>query len=172
MTTSRYYTPSGRCIQKPYEDGVEEYQKDYYKRMSQGELSSADSNHFADSLRCYTAGKRVVYGGGGIMPDVFVPVDTSRASDYLINLRSKGLFNTFSLQWVEENRTEFLKKAPSYKNFSSEYEKMNVLEEFKKYAEKEGVTPKEVKKELDEIEEQFSDDPAYVALLRAERNSQ
>lgn len=147
LTTSRYYTPSGRCIQKPYEDGVEEYQKDYYKRMSQGELSSADSNHFADSLRCYTAGERVVYGGGGIMPDVFVPVDTSRASDYLINLRSKGLFNTFSLQWVEENRTEFLKKAPSYKNFSSEYEKMNVLEEFKKYAEKEGVTPKEVKKE-------------------------
>ena len=147
LTTSRYYTPSGRCIQKPYEDGVEEYQQDYNKRLSHGELTNADSIHFADSLRYYTAGNRVVYGGGGIMPDIFVPIDTSRASDYLINLRSKGLFNNYSLKWVEEHREEFLKKAPTYKDFSKEYEKLNLLKDFEKYAEQEGVKRTEVKKE-------------------------
>lgn len=147
LTTSRYYTPSGRCIQKPYDAGVEEYQMDYYNRLSHGELLSADSVHFADSLRCFTSGNRLVYGGGGIMPDVFVPIDTMRASDYMINLRSKGLFNSFALNWTEENREQFLKKAPTYDNFSKEYEKMNVLSEFEKYAEQEGVSRNAIKKE-------------------------
>lgn len=163
LTTSRYYTPSGRCIQKPYEDGVEEYQQDYNKRLSHGELTNADSIHFADSLRYYTAGNRVVYGGGGIMPDIFVPIDTSRASDYLINLRSKGLFNNYSLKWVEEHREDFLKKAPTYKDFSKEYEKLNLLKDFEKYAEQEGVKRTEVKKEwvnkiiLDYLQKETSD---------------
>lgn len=147
LTTSRYYTPSGRCIQKPYDAGVEEYQMDYYNRLSHGELLSADSVHFADSLRCFTLGNRLVYGGGGIMPDVFVPIDTMRASDYMINLRSKGLFNSFALNWTEENREQFLKKAPTYDKFSKEYEKMNVLSEFEKYAEQEGVSRNAIKKE-------------------------
>ena len=147
LTTSRYYTPSGRCIQKPYDAGVEEYQMDYYNRLSRGELLSADSVHFADSLRCFTSGNRLVYGGGGIMPDVFVPIDTMRASDYMINLRSKGLFNSFALNWTEENREQFLKKAPTYDKFSKEYEKMNVLSEFEKYAEQEGVSRNAIKKE-------------------------
>lgn len=147
LTTSRYYTPSGRCIQKPYDAGVEEYQMDYYNRLSHGELLSADSVHFADSLRCFTSGNRLVYGGGGIMPDVFVPIDTMRASDYMINLRSKGLFNSFALNWTEENREQFLKKTPTYDKFSKEYEKMNVLSEFEKYAEQEGVSRNAIKKE-------------------------
>ena len=147
LTTSRYYTPSGRCIQKPYDAGVEEYQMDYYNRLSHGELLSADSVHFADSLRCFTSGNRLVYGGGGIMPDVFVPIDTMRASDYMINLRSKGLFNSFALNWTEENREQFLKKAPTYDKFSKEYEKMNVLSEFEKYAGQEGVSRNAIKKE-------------------------
>lgn len=147
LTTSRYYTPSGRCIQKPYDAGVEEYQMDYYNRLSHGELLSADSVHFADSLRCFTSGNRLVYGGGGIMPDVFVPIDTMRASDYMINLRSKGLFNSFALNWTEENREQFLKKAPTYDKFSKEYEKMNVLSEFENYAEQEGVSRNAIKKE-------------------------
>lgn len=163
LTTSRYYTPSGRCIQKPYEDGVEEYQQDYNKRLSHCELTNADSIHFADSLRYYTACNRVVYGGGGIMPDIFVPIDTSRASDYLINLRSKGLFNNYSLKWVEEHREDFLKKAPTYKDFSKEYEKLNLLRDFEKYAEQEGVKRTEVKKEwvnkiiLDYLQKETSD---------------
>lgn len=120
---------------------------DYYNRLSHGELLSADSVHFADSLRCFTSGNRLVYGGGGIMPDVFVPIDTMRASDYMINLRSKGLFNSFALNWTEENREQFLKKAPTYDKFSKEYEKMNVLSEFEKYAGQEGVSRNAIKKE-------------------------
>ena len=104
LTTSRYYTPSGRCIQKPYDAGVEEYQMDYYNRLSHGELLSADSVHFADSLRCFTSGNRLVYGGGGIMPDVFVPIDTMRASDYMINLVQRACLT--ALHSIGQKRTE------------------------------------------------------------------
>lgn len=163
LTTSRYYTPSGRCIQKPYEDGVEAYQEDYAKRYKNGEMTNADSIHFADSLKYKTNNGRTVYGGGGIMPDIFIPMDTSRASDYLINLRSKSLFNNYALNWVEENREEFLKKAPDFKNFKQEYDKLNLLKEFEKYAEKEGVTRSEIKKEwvnqivIDYLKKEISD---------------
>lgn len=147
LTTSRYYTPSGRCIQKPYEDGVEAYHNDYAQRYKQGEMTNADSIHFADSLKYRTNNGRTVYGGGGIMPDIFIPMDTSRASDYLINLRSKSLFNNYALKWVEENRESFLKKAPDFNQFEKEYAKLNLLKDFEAYAEKEGVTKNEIKKE-------------------------
>jgi hypothetical protein len=147
LTTSRYYTPSGRCIQKPYDEGVEAYKNDYAQRYKHGEMTNADSIHFADSLKYKTNKGRTVYGGGGIMPDIFIPMDTSRASDYLINLRSKSLFNNFALNWVEENRENFLKKAPDFSNFSKEYDKLNLLKDFEAYAEKEGVTKNEIKKE-------------------------
>ncbi len=163
LTTSRYYTPSGRCIQKPYDEGTDSYQQDYERRYKHGELLNADSIHFADSLKCFTAAGRVVYGGGGIMPDVFMPIDTSRASDYLINLRSKGLFNTFALEWVEQNRESFMKKAPDYDSFSKEYDKLNLLSEFEKFAVENGVRKNEIKKEwvnsivMDCLKEETSD---------------
>lgn len=166
LTTSRYYTPSGRCIQKPYDEGVEAYQNDYAQRYKQGEMTNADSIHFADSLKYKTNNGRTVYGGGGIMPDVFIPMDTSRASDYLINLRSKSLFNNYSLNWVEKNREDFLKKAPEFKDFSKEYDKLNLLKDFEAYAEKEGVTKTEVKKEwvnqivMDYLKSEMSDSNA------------
>lgn len=166
LTTSRYYTPSGRCIQKPYDEGVEAYKNDYEQRYKHGEMTNADSIHFADSLKYKTNKGRTVYGGGGIMPDVFIPMDTSRASDYLINLRSKSLFNNFSLNWVEENREEFLKKAPEFKDFSKEYDKLNLLKDFEAYAEKEGVTKTEIKKEwvnqivMDYLKNEISDSNA------------
>lgn len=166
LTTSRYYTPSGRCIQKPYDEGVEVYQNDYAQRYKQGEMTNADSIHFADSLKYKTNNGRTVYGGGGIMPDVFIPMDTSRASDYLINLRSKSLFNNYSLNWVEKNREDFLKKAPEFKDFSKEYDKLNLLKDFEAYAEKEGVTKTEVKKEwvnqivMDYLKSEMSDSNA------------
>ncbi len=166
LTTSRYYTPSGRCIQKPYDEGVEAYQNDYAQRYKQGEMTNADSIHFADSLKYKTNNGRTVYGGGGIMPDVFIPMDTSRASDYLINLRSKSLFNNYSLNWVEKNREDFLKKAPEFKDFSKEYDKLNLLKDFEVYAEKEGVTKTEVKKEwvnqivMDYLKSEMSDSNA------------
>jgi len=106
LTTARYYTPSGRCIQRPYDEGDDAYRQDINRRYSHGELVNADSIHFADSLKYRTAHGRIVYGGGGIMPDVFVPIDTMRLSDYYISLRGKGLLNTFPLQWADQHRRD------------------------------------------------------------------
>ncbi|MDR1005997.1 MAG: S41 family peptidase [Bacteroidales bacterium] len=147
LTTSRYYTPSGRCIQKSYAKGVEDYYNDFAKRYNHGEFRSADSITFPDSLHYYTNNKRTVYGGGGIMPDVFVPMDTARASDYLINLRSKGVFNSFAVKWAENNREKILKAYPKFEDFDKAYDKLDIMPEFVKYAKKEGVEPNNIKKE-------------------------
>lgn len=104
LTTARYYTPSGRCIQRPYDEGSDAYRRDAADRYKHGELVNADSIHFPDSLRYTTAHGRTVYGGGGIMPDVFVPMDTMRLSDYFISLRGKGLLNTFPMHWADAHR--------------------------------------------------------------------
>ncbi len=147
LTTSRYYTPSGRCIQKPWDDGLDSYYNDYMKRFQHKELITPDSISFPDSLKYSTANGRIVYGGGGIMPDVFVPIDTSRASDYLINLRSKGIFNNFTMQWVDDNRTTFLKQNPTFDDFNKTYPSLNLMKEFTAYAQKEGVEHNDIKKE-------------------------
>ena len=106
LTTARYFTPSGRCIQRPYDEGDDAYRQDINRRYSHGELVNADSIHFADSLKYTTAHGRTVYGGGGIMPDVFVPMDTMRLSDYFISLRGKGLLNSFPMQWADQHRRD------------------------------------------------------------------
>ena len=147
LTTSRYYTPSGRCIQKPWDDGLDSYYNDYMKRYQHKELITPDSIKFPDSLKYTTSNGRIVYGGGGIMPDVFVPIDTSRASDYLINLRSKGIFNNFTMQWVDDNRTIFLKQNPTFDDFNKTYPSLNLMKEFTAYAQKEGVEHNDIKKE-------------------------
>lgn len=147
LTTSRYYTPSGRCIQKPWDDGLDSYYNDYMKRFQHKELITPDSISFPDSLKYSTANGRIVYGGGGIMPDVFVPIDTSRASDYLINLRSKGVFNNFSMHWMEENRESFLKQNPRFEDYNNSYPSLNLMEKFTAYAKKEGIEQNEIKKE-------------------------
>lgn len=112
LTTARYYTPSGRCIQRPYEEGSDAYRQDVNERYKHGELVNADSIHFPDSLKYRTAHGRTVYGGGGVMPDIFVPMDTMRLTDYFISLRGKGLLNTFPLQWADAHR-----KDAAVKNF-------------------------------------------------------
>ena len=112
LTTARYFTPSGRCIQRPYDEGSDAYRDDISERYKHGELVNADSIHFPDSLKYRTAHGRTVYGGGGIMPDIFVPMDTMRLSDYYISLRGKGLLNTFPLQWADAHR-----KDPQVKTF-------------------------------------------------------
>lgn len=106
LTVSRYYTPAGRCIQKPYTDGDDsDYQHDMMHRYESGELTSADSIHFADSLRCTTLRLgRTVYGGGGIMPDIFVPIDTTMYSVYYRDLVARGVLNRYCMQYVDENR--------------------------------------------------------------------
>lgn len=106
LTTARYFTPCGRCIQRPYDEGEDAYRQDLNNRYRHGELVNADSIHFADSLRFRTSQGRTVYGGGGIMPDIFVPMDTMRLSDYFISLRAKGLLNSFPLQWADQHRRD------------------------------------------------------------------
>ena len=147
LTTSRYYTPSGRFIQKPWNDGVDEYYKDYLRRYQHKELITPDSISFPDSLKYSTHNGRTVYGGGGIMPDIFVPMDTARASDYLINLRSKGIFNDFAMRWVDDNRDSFLKKHPSFEDYNKVYPRLGLMKEFEAYAKSQGVEKNDIKKE-------------------------
>jgi carboxyl-terminal processing protease len=131
LTTARYYTPSGRCIQKPYENGVEDYYDDLNKRFRHGEFTNKDSIQFADSLKYYTAGKRLVYGGGGIMPDIFIPLDTTENSKYLTDVYRKGLFNKFILKYIDQNRSSILTAHPDFKSFKASYSVSDALvEEF------------------------------------------
>ena len=147
LTIARYYTPSGRCIQKPYKDGLESYYRDISNRYSHKEMITSDSISLPDSVKYYTAAKRVVYGGGGIIPDIFIPVDTTRMSDYWISLSSKGLINRFALEWAERNRVNMLVKYPRYSDFNAVYPTMGVEQEFDKFVRDNGVEKTSVRGE-------------------------
>ena len=125
LTTSRYHTPTGRGIQKPYDNGLEEYYMDIYNRMKHGELVNPDSISFPDSLKYYTPANRVVYGGGGIMPDIFIPWDSTWISDYYTELRRKGVLNQFTVQYVNDNRENILAEFPGV----DDYKKGFILDE-------------------------------------------
>lgn len=139
LTVARYYTPSGRSIQKPYssanqsdaltdEESMDNYHHDLIDRYNRGEMISADSIHFPDSLQCYTKRlERVVYGGGGIMPDYFVPIDTAMYTDYHRDLLNKGVVLKTTTQYIERNRKELL---GLYKSFSAFNEQFQVGEDF------------------------------------------
>lgn len=123
LTIARYYTPSGRNIQKPYVKGDrDDYDKDIIDRYNHGELQSADSIHFADSLK-YTTLRllRTVYGGGGIMPDVFVPLDTTQYTDYHRRLVAKGIIPQFALRYVDKNRADLKAQYPDAQKFIKEF---------------------------------------------------
>lgn len=123
LTVARYYTPSGRCIQKSYKNGYDKYEMDLSDRYKKGEFLHADSIHFADSLRYQTLNlKRTVYGGGGIMPDVFVPLDTTRFTDFHRKIVARGIVNKVCVQYIDKNRAELKKKYPSFDKFKKEYE--------------------------------------------------
>jgi len=122
LTTGRYHTPSGRCIQKSFKANKGEYNKDILERYERGELYSADSIHFNDSLRYYTNSKRIVYGGGAIMPDIFVPIDTSFYSDYLKQLNRYGIINLFAGMYFDNNLESLLKKYSTIDKFDKHFE--------------------------------------------------
>lgn len=125
LTVARYYTPTGRCIQRPYNDGVDEYEKEFIERYNSGELVNADSIHLSTTEKYYTlVNGREVYGGGGIMPDIFVPIDTTFATKYYSQMVRKGIFNKFVLTYVNNNREKLEGKYKS-KNGSN-------FEKFKK----------------------------------------
>lgn len=123
LTIARYYTPSGRNIQKPYVKGDrEDYDKDIIDRYNHGELQSANSIHFADSLKHTTLRlHRTVYGGGGIMPDVFVPLDTTQYTDYHRRLVAKGIIPQFALRYVDKNRAYLKAQYPDAQKFIKEF---------------------------------------------------
>jgi carboxyl-terminal processing protease len=139
LTISRYHTPSGRCIQKPYEQG-DEYDEDISKRLKNGELYHADSIKFIDSLQYKTSNGRTVYGGGGIMPDVFVPLDTSYNSKYLADLQRKSVLFEFALSHTDRNRNELNARYPNIKIFKKDFSvSEELLDELIKFGEKKGV---------------------------------
>lgn len=138
LTVARFYTPSGRCIQKSYENGNEEYFHDLYSRFSHQEQLYADSIQFNDSLKYQTKAGRTVYGGGGIMPDIFVPADTSGNSSYFDKIYRKGLIYTFAYNFADNNR-ETLAQFETAEEFDSYLNRQNILEEFVNYAQGKGV---------------------------------
>jgi carboxyl-terminal processing protease len=135
LTIAKYYTPTGRLIQKPYKMSRDDYDKDLVNRYLKGEMAHRDSIHFPDSLKYYTLkNTRLVYGGGGIMPDYFVSIDTSYYSEYYRQLMRKGLLNRFVLEYVDENRTSLHKIYPGFMQFKDNFlisnELMNRLYNF------------------------------------------
>lgn len=146
LTIAHYYTPSGRCIQKPYTKGdKEDYAMDIEKRFKHGELYSADSIHFADSLKYETLRRhRTVYGGGGIMPDFFVPLDTTQYTPFHRQLAAKSFIINASLRYIDSHRKELRKRYTSFDKFSAEFTiPAAVTDALIADAAKDGVKPKD-----------------------------
>jgi len=141
LTTAHYYTPSGRCIQKPYTEGIDAYQKDYMHRIEKGELFSKDSVVQNKSLKFATkVSKRVVYGGGGIMPDIFIPMDTSKYYAYYNNLLRKNVVYTGVLDIMDKNRDSFKQKYTDFKVYNTKFEVTDeMIEKIMEAGDKEGV---------------------------------
>ena len=146
LTIAHYFTPSGRCIQKPYEKGDKKsYDKDLLNRLNSGELTNADSIHFADSLKFQTLKKqRTVYGGGGIMPDYFIPLDTTRYTRYHRELAAKSVIIQQNLRYVDKNRKALKKQYPDFAKFKAEFEiPQSLVDAIVKEGEKQNIKPKD-----------------------------
>ena len=149
LTVARYHTPSGRCIQRPYDEGKEAYYKEFSRRFENGEYMNEDSISLPDSLQFKTLNSsRIVYGGGGIMPDVFVPIDTTMSSEYFGKVNRKGLLNEFVLDYMENHRSELKEKYADVPNFKSSFNaEEELLSDFIDFA---------TKNEIEENEEQIA----------------
>ena len=146
LTIAHYYTPSGRCIQKPYEKGKQkDYAEDMLHRLKSGELMSADSVHFADSLKYYTLKEhRLVYGGGGIMPDEFVPLDTTKYTRFHRELAAKSLVINANLRYVDQNRKQLHRDYKTFEDYRQRFEvPQSVIDGIMAEAEKQNIKPKD-----------------------------
>ena len=146
LTVAHYYTPSGRCIQKPYVKGEKrDYEEDIEKRFKHGELYSADSIHFSDSLKYETLRlHRTVYGGGGIMPDFFVPLDTTQYTRFHRQLAAKGIIINTSLKYIDKNRRSLGKQYATFASFRDQFEvPQSMVDDVLAEAEKQNVKPKD-----------------------------
>ena len=145
LTVARYHTPSGRCIQRPYDDGVENYYDDTYNRFNSGELFDADSVKFDESQIFYTRSGRKVYGGGGIMPDIFVARDTTKASKFLYQLRAKSIIYNYSIDYCNQHRAELSKFDTE--NLIKYLKQKTLLPELISYASSKGLKAATISKE-------------------------
>ncbi|MCT4591219.1 MAG: S41 family peptidase [Carboxylicivirga sp.] len=155
LTVARYHTPSGRCIQKPYENGTDDYYADLMNRYSHGEFYNVDSIKFDDDLKYTTKEGRTVYGGGGIMPDVFVPQDTTMITNYFVDLRVNGIMYRYALEYTDNHRKE-LENLTSAKAIEQHLNNKDLLKDFLSYAKDKGVAfnakQYQISKELIEME--------------------
>ena len=142
LTTARYYTPTGRSIQKPYTIGDDEsYEEDIWNRYKNNEFFSADSIHFADSLKRVTPGGKVVYGGGGIMPDVFVPADTTDVTKYFVEVAGRNILYRYTIEYADRHR-EALNKVRTIPELQALLDSdKGLVEDFIRYAARKGVAP-------------------------------
>lgn len=150
LTISRYYTPSGRCIQKPYEDGNKKdyYQGDMEARLEHGEFYFADSIKLDENLKYQTSNGRTVYGGGGILPDIFIPLDTTGSSKYFSKLLRKGVFYEYTLNLMDTKREQFLNDYKNVKIFKEQFIVSNdLMEDLFAFADK-----KEIERNQEDIE--------------------
>jgi carboxyl-terminal processing protease len=159
LTIARYYTPTGRCIQKPYGDSIK-YHDDLMNRYNSGELTNADSHFFPDSLKKSTLRLgRAVYGGGGIMPDYFVPLDTLRYTAYHRELARKGSIVMTALRYVDAHRAEILAAYPTVEEFDARFKPDSAfVRELRLQAGRDSIqapTAEEFEKSLPEVTRQF-----------------
>ena len=141
LTVARYYTPSGRSIQRPYTNGDEmSYRMDLVNRINHHELFSKDSIHFDESMKFKTTAGRTVYGGGGIMPDIFIPVDTTKVSDFYNEVWDKNILYRYTLEFADNNRSK-LDGVKSIEELDKVFAESDLMNDFLKYAERNGVTP-------------------------------
>lgn len=155
LTTARYFTPSGRCIQRPYAKGSDDYDNDMRRRYQHGELFSADSIHLPDSLKYQTAGGRTVYGGGGIMPDIFIPMDTTPASQFYQQCRRKGIINQFPQVWADNHRSD--SRLADFDAFLQNYDSLAVFDAFIDFAASRGVVRDSVQETASDSLRTFND---------------
>ncbi len=145
LTVARYHTPTGRVIQKPYNNGREDYKRDLLKRFNKGEMTSADSIDFPDSLKYRTkVNNRVVYGGGGIMPDIFIPLDTTTYSNYMDQIIRSGVINTFILNYIDDKRTSLQNNYSTFDQYKEEFEvSAKMMDDLLEMASEKGIKPNE-----------------------------
>ena len=146
LTVAHYYTPSGRCIQKPYTKGAgKDYAMDMLNRLKSGELTNADSVHFADSLKFETLREhRTVYGGGGIMPDYYVPLDTTLYTQFHRELAAKSIVIQSNLRYVDNNRKQLMKRWESFDDFKKNFKvPQSLIDEILAEGKKQKIEPKD-----------------------------
>ena len=148
LTVARYYTPTGRCIQKPYSGNLEAYMLESYERYENGELFHPDSIHFADSLKYTTPKGKTVYGGGGIMPDIYVPLVDDSTEYYFNRIVNKGLLFQYAFEFTDEHRQQ-LQRYKSVEAFNRSFAVSDAMfEDLVKLAEEKGIKGTEEQKQV------------------------